>query len=109
MGDLDRVYRTSDAVALAGLVKRGEVSATELVEAGVRAIEEMNPGLNAVIHTRYDIGREAAAQVDKAAPLAGVPFLLKELATGWAGVQALSVSGRVMSREAGACGGAASV
>ncbi len=92
MGDLDAVYRGSDAVALAGLVKRGEVSAGELVEAGIRAIEEMNPGLNAVIHTRYDIGRAAAAQVDKAAPLAGVPFLLKELATGWAGVQATNAS-----------------
>lgn len=92
MGDLDAVYRTSDAVALAGLVKRGEVSAAEVVEAGVRAIEEMNPGLNAVIHTRYDIGRAAAAAVDLDAPLAGVPFLLKELATGWAGVQANNAS-----------------
>jgi amidase len=92
MGDIDTVYRSSDAVALAGLVKRGEVSAGELVEAGVRAIEEMNPALNAVIDKRYDIGRAAAEAVDPTAPLAGVPFLLKELATGWAGVQATNAS-----------------
>jgi len=92
MGDIDAVYRSSDAVAMAGLVKRGEITAGELVEAGVRAIEEMNPGLNAVIDRRYDIGRAAAEAVDIAAPLAGVPFLLKELATGWAGVQATNSS-----------------
>ncbi len=102
MGDLDRVYRSSDAVTLAGLVKRGEVAPVELVEAGIRAIEEMNPGLNAVIDRRYDIGRAAAAEVDLEAPLAGVPFLLKELATGWAGIQANNASRFLVGQVAAA-------
>lgn len=88
MRDIDELYRRSDAVALTALVRAGEVTAGEVAEAAIRVIEALNPALNAVIDKRYDIGRAAAAAVDRAAPLAGVPFLLKELATGWTGVQA---------------------
>lgn len=93
MDDIDRLYRGSDAVALAGHVASGEVSAAELVEAAVRAIEEMNPALNAVIHKLYDMGREGAARVEPGAtPLAGVPFLLKELASQWEGAPMTNAS-----------------
>lgn len=80
-----RTYADADALALAGLVRDGEVSAAELVECAVSVIERLNPELNAVIHKLYDMGREAAASVDRGAPLAGVPFLLKELASSWKG------------------------
>lgn len=92
LDDIDRLYRSSDGVAIAAAVRLGEVSAPEIAEAAIRAIEALNPALNAVIHTRYDIGRAMAAAVSPDAPLAGVPFLLKELATNWAGVQATSSS-----------------
>ena len=92
LDDIDRLYRSSDGVAIAAAVRSGEVSAPEIAEAAIRAIEALNPALNAVIHTRYDIGRAMAAAVSPDAPLAGVPFLLKELATNWAGVQATSSS-----------------
>ena len=86
MDDIDRLYRTSDGVGLAQHVRAGEVAPAELVEAAVRAIEEMNPRLNAVVHKLYDMGRQAAAGVSPdAGPLAGVPFLLKELASAWEG------------------------
>lgn len=86
MTDFDRLYRGADGVELASLVAKGEVAASELVEAGVRAIEEMNPALNAVVHKLYDMGREAAKTMTPGAgPLAGVPFLLKELASSWTG------------------------
>lgn len=86
MNDIDKLYRTSDAVGLADSVASGDVTPIELVEAGVRAIEEMNPGLNAVIHKLYDMGREGARVVKPgSSPLAGVPFLLKELASAWQG------------------------
>ena len=86
MTDLDTLYRTTDAVGLAGLVAKREVAPAELVEAGISAIEEMNPRLNAVIHKLYDMGREGAASVEPGSgPLAGVPFLLKELASSWKG------------------------
>lgn len=78
-------YVESDALDLAGLVNRGEVSPAELVEAAIIQIERLNPALNAVIHRLYDMARESAQSIDRKAPLAGVPFLLKELATSWTG------------------------
>ena len=80
-----KTYVNSDALGLAHLVKRGEVSPMELVEAAITLIEHLNPRLNAVIHRLYDVGRASAAMVDRNAPFAGVPFLLKELATAWEG------------------------
>jgi amidase len=92
MTDLDTLYRTSDAVGLAAHVKAGDVSPAELVEAAITSVEAINPQLNAVICKLYDLGRETAAGIDKDAPLAGVPFLLKELASSWAGVPATNSS-----------------
>ncbi|MGO4835652.1 amidase family protein, partial [Rhizobiaceae sp. 2RAB30] len=62
-----------------------EVSPAELVEAAATLIDRLNPELNAVIHRLYDMGRAAAATIDRDAPFAGVPFLLKELASSWTG------------------------
>lgn len=78
-------YTASDGLALADLVRRGQVSPSELVECAVTRIEQINPRLNAVVHKLYDMGREAAKSVDPDAPFAGVPYLLKEIATSWAG------------------------
>jgi amidase len=84
-GSLLTTYAESDALTLAELVHRGEVSPAELVEAAIVQIERLNPSLNALIHKLYDMGRAAAETVDRNAPLAGVPFLLKELASSWTG------------------------
>lgn len=83
--DLRRTYVESDGVGLAALVRAGDVAPLELVEAAVAVIEDLNPQLNAVIHKHYDMARDAARTVDPAAPFAGVPYLLKELATSWKG------------------------
>ena len=82
---LRRTYVESDGLALAELVRKGEVQPIELVEAAVAVIEQVNPQLNAVIHKLYDMGRDAAKTVDRQSPFAGVPYLLKELATSWNG------------------------
>ena len=92
MTDIADLYRQSDAVALAGHIRAGVVSAGEIAEAAIATIEAQNPALNAVICKLYDLGRDMADAVDPAAPLAGVPFLLKELASNWAGVQATNAS-----------------
>lgn len=92
MTDLDAFYREADGVAIAAAVRAGEVTAAEVVEAAIRAIEALNPQLNAVIGTHFDIGRAAARDVARDAPLAGVPFLLKELASSWAGLPATNAS-----------------
>ncbi|NPC98653.1 amidase [Nocardioides sp. zg-DK7169] len=75
-----------DATATAEAVRRGEVSAREVVEAAIARIEELNPALNAVVGTRFD---EALAEVDAGlpdGPLRGVPTLVKTLSADVAGL-----------------------
>jgi amidase len=65
------------AVEQAALVRAGEVSALELVDAAIARIEATRT-LNAVIHDDFDAARTRAQQ-PLSGPLAGVPFLLKDL------------------------------
>ena len=74
-----------DATAQADLVRRKEISAAELVEFAITRIEQLNPVLNAVITALYDQARDAVTRVDPGAPLAGVPFVLKDLVAELAG------------------------
>jgi amidase len=70
-------YVFLDGVALADLIKSGEVSRHEVTEAAIRAIEERNPDLNAAICTNFDVTpTEGSAEGPQA--LDGVPFLLKD-------------------------------
>ena len=80
-----RTYVEADGLGLADLIRRGDISAAEALEAAVFTIERLNPRLNAVVHKLYDMGRAAVGGVDRNAPFAGVPFLLKELSTSWKG------------------------
>ncbi|WP_334150989.1 amidase [Hyphomicrobium sp.] len=80
-----KTYTNSDALALAEMVRKGDATPAELVEAAITVIEQLNPKLNAVIHKLYDMGRDRAATIDRTAPFAGVPWLLKELASSWEG------------------------
>jgi amidase len=69
-----------DACGQAELVRRGEASPAELVEAAVARIEKLDPALNAVITPLFEQAREAAASAGLAeGPFRGVPFLLKDL------------------------------
>ncbi len=79
-----------DAVGLAALVRSGQVKPLELVDAAIARIETLDPQLNAVIHRRFERARaEAAAREPGRAatdsPLAGVPFLVKDVACHQAG------------------------
>ena len=75
-----------DATAQAELVRKGEVSPTELVEEAIARIEELNPQVNAVIHEQFDQGRAEAASPDLPdGPFKGVPFLFKDLGAAYAG------------------------
>ena len=49
-------YVAHDALGLADLVARGEVSLDEVLEAALAAIDAHNPGLNAVIARRDERG-----------------------------------------------------
>jgi amidase len=68
-----------DATAQAELVRRGEASPAELVEAAIGRIEAVNPRLDAVIRTRFDQARAEAAGDLPGGPFRGVPILFKDL------------------------------
>lgn len=77
-------YRAYDAVGLAELVARGEVTPAELLEAAVSRSEAVNGKINAIIRPMHAIARERAGQ-ELSGPLAGVPFLVKDLMQEYAG------------------------
>ena len=68
-----------DATAQADLVRRGEASPAELVEAAIGRIEAVNPRLDAVIRTRFDRARAEAAGDLPDGRFRGVPILFKDL------------------------------
>src|SRR5262245_31628089 len=76
-----------EAVEQADLIHAGEVTPSELVESAIRRIERDNPRLNAVVTDAFDLAVAAAGGVDPTLPLAGVPFLLKDLGCTCAGVR----------------------
>ncbi len=79
-------FASLDATALAGLVRKKQVKAVEIVEAAIERIERLNPTLNAVVTPMFEQAREAAAGKLLDGPFAGVPFLLKDLGALYPGV-----------------------
>lgn len=71
-------YDAQDALGLAELIRRREVSAMEVLDAAIARVEARTPALNAVVHSFFDEARATAAQPLQG-PLAGVPFMLKDL------------------------------
>lgn len=71
-------YASHDAVSLADLVARRELSASELLEMALAAAEAVNGDINSVISLFGDRARKAIAEGLPAGPLSGVPFLIKE-------------------------------
>src|SRR5215813_12130640 len=75
-----------DAMAQAELVRRGEVTPRELVDAAIARVEKLNPTLNAVITPLFDKARAQANSPNLPnGPFRGVPFLLKDLGCHSAG------------------------
>ncbi|OMC46179.1 amidase [Mycobacterium sp. IS-2888] len=100
MSKLADETRWMDATDQAALVSKGEVTAGELVDAAIERIEQANPSLNAVVIEWFEHARSVAADPGlPQGPFRGVPFLLKDLYTSFAG-QTLS-NGNVALKEAG--------
>ncbi|HWF28766.1 MAG TPA: amidase [Mycobacterium sp.] len=100
MNRLTDETRWMDATDQAALVAKGEVTPSELLEAAIDRIEQSNPSLNAVVIEWFDHARSVAADADlPPGPFRGVPFLLKDLYTSFAG-QTLS-NGNVALKQAG--------
>jgi amidase len=69
-----REYADLDAVALADLIRAGEVSATEVEAAARRALAYAHADLNALTVALF----EPALEHEARGPLAGVPFVIKD-------------------------------
>jgi len=78
-------YGDLDGLALAELVRKGDVTALELVEEAIERIEKLNPKLNAVVYDMYDHARSLAKSPTHAGTFGGVPFLLKDMTSHYAG------------------------
>lgn len=79
-------YASHDGVSLSELVRKGDVTPRELVEAAITRIERHNPTLNAIVFKGYEDARRQAAGKLPDGPYRGVPFLIKDLAmpvAGW--------------------------
>jgi len=75
-----------DATSLAGFIRTGEISPAELVDAAIARAERVNPEINAIAEKTYERARERARAVDRNAPLAGIPFAIKDLGIAQKGV-----------------------
>lgn len=92
-------YRRFDAVGLAELVAKREVSAGELLDVAINRAEQVNPKINAIVRPMYDIARKRVTE-ELDGPFAGVPFLLKDLMQNYAGVPTGSGSGAMRDHAA---------
>lgn len=75
-----------DATGLARLVRKGEISALELVDAAIARAEATRAGINAIAEPLYEVARVRAKTIDRDLPLAGVPFAIKDLGIAMKGV-----------------------
>ena len=78
-------YASHDGVGLGELVARGEVSPQELADAALQACGLANPSINAVIETWQPEFADVTPALEKKSPLAGVPFLIKDVGVTMAG------------------------
>lgn len=91
-------YVRYDGLGLADLVRRKEVSPSELLDAALARAASVNPRLNAIVISMNEIAERHAHQPLEG-PFAGVPFLLKDLGQAYAGVP--NTCGCAALRDAG--------
>src|SRR6059036_2847680 len=72
-------YAKYDALGLAELVSRRHVSPKELAETAARAIEAINPAINAIVETYPDRIDSLDEKILGDGPFRGVPFLMKDV------------------------------
>lgn len=87
MADAATLLATEDAVGLSRLVRAGAVSPSELLDAALARVAATNPRFNFIARLCEDRARAAAARPLPDGPLAGVPFLVKDLGIDIAGVE----------------------
>lgn len=84
MSETDLCFLT--ATEMAGLIRTGELSAREVMEAHLRHIDRVNPKVNAIVTLLPDRAMDSAREVDEKqargrelGPLHGLPIAHKDL------------------------------
>jgi amidase len=95
LNGLARETQWMDATEQARLIRSGEVTALELVDAAIERITTLNPAINAVVMEWYDHARSLVTHQDPDGPFAGVPFLLKDFMAPYAGQTMSNGNGRL--------------
>ena len=80
-------YSSYDALGLAALIKAKEISAAEVFETALGAIDAVNRDLNAIIETYPDGAPAPAATSSDDGPFGGVPFLVKDVGLHFEGIK----------------------
>ena len=78
-------YSSHDAIGLARLVRSGDVSARELVDAAIAQVDRLDGTINAVVYRDFDQARALARGPLPEGPFTGVPFVVKDFGIGVAG------------------------
>jgi amidase len=84
--DLTKLFADSDALQMAKLVRKKEVTPTELAETAIQLIESLDTKLNAVVIRDFDRARARAAEIRPNGPFGGVPYLLKNIGSACEGL-----------------------
>ena len=74
-----------DGIGQAELIRRKEISSTEIVELSISRISEINPIINAVVQEMYEHARELSLNPEEGTIFSGVPFLIKDFLAEYAG------------------------
>ncbi len=72
-------YDLYDAIGLAELIREGEIGALDVLDAAMERVDARNPRINAVVDSWYDEAKSGLKNPLPDSPLAGVPYLLKDL------------------------------
>ena len=72
-------YRSFDALGLAGLIRKREVSRAEVMQAALTRLQAVNPTINAVPYLHQPALAPDAPVIGADGPFAGVPYCIKDL------------------------------
>jgi amidase len=72
-------YARLDGLALAELVRKRDVTPSELVDIAIARAEAVNPTLNFMVYADFERARASARDHSQSGLFAGVPFFLKDI------------------------------
>lgn len=73
----DDALGTLDAVEIAQKISKGEINASEVVEAAIERAQSVNPAINAIVTETFDLARQQVKNIIPG-PFAGVPSFIKD-------------------------------